>query len=70
VLTSYELGLIKPNPRIYQKTLEIINTEPCETFYVDDRPELISEAEKLGIRSFVYKGIEQLKKDLASCGVS
>jgi glucose-1-phosphatase len=70
VLTSYELGRIKPHPEIYQDTLKIIDAEPCETFYVDDRPELIAEAEKLGIRSFVYKGIEQLKKDLASCGVS
>lgn len=70
VLTSYGLGRIKPHPEIYQMALKIIGAEASQTFYVDDRPELITEAGKLGIHSFVYKGIGQLKKDLASCGIS
>ncbi|MDD5730034.1 MAG: HAD family phosphatase [Candidatus Omnitrophica bacterium] len=69
VFLSYELGFIKPDPRIYKKVLEQLNVPPSEVFYVDDRPELIEEAGGLGIRAFVYKGIGQLKEDLSGCGL-
>jgi len=70
IVTSYELGLRKPHPLIYQKTLEILAVSPQQVFYTDDRPELIRGAQELGIRSFVFKNIQQLKKDLLSTGIS
>ena len=69
LLLSYKLGCVKPSPEIYQRALSIIGTDPHETFYVDDRPELIAQAQAMGLRAFVYRGIEQLKIDLASCGI-
>jgi FMN phosphatase YigB (HAD superfamily) len=69
LLTSYELGFSKPDPLIYRKTLKVLKVLPQEAFYVDDRSELIEAAAKLGIRSFVFKGVEQLKTDLIGCGV-
>ena len=55
LLTSYELGFSKPDPLIYQKTLKVLKVLPQESFYVDDRSELIEAAAELGIRSFVFK---------------
>lgn len=69
VLASCELGLSKPNPQIYKKTLEILGVLPGETLYFDDRTELIESAAGLGIRSFLFRSVEQLKKDLVACGV-
>jgi len=69
IFASCELGFIKPHPMIYQKVLDKLGIEPGEAFYVDDRAELVTEAKKLGIRAFVFKGVEQLKNDLAYCGV-
>ena len=69
IFASCELGFIKPHPMIYQKVLDKLGIEAGEAFYVDDRAELVAEANKLGIRAFVFKGVEQLKKDLFSCGV-
>lgn len=69
IFTSYESGCSKPDPRIYQKVIEALKCPPCEIFYTDDREELIDVAKKIGLRSFVYKGFEQLKHDLASCGI-
>lgn len=69
VFTSYELGCIKPNPLIYKKVLELLSVSPSETFYTDDRAELIEKAAELGIRAFVYKSPEQLKEDLSKCGI-
>ncbi|MDD2927904.1 MAG: HAD family phosphatase [Candidatus Omnitrophica bacterium] len=61
---SYELGLVKPNPLIYQKVLATLKVGPENVFYTDDRPELVESAQRLGIKSFVFSGIAQLKNDL------
>jgi len=70
IFASYEMGCIKPNPEIYRKVIAILGVRPEEIFYVDDRPELIDHANALGIRGFVFKGAEQLKADLALCGIN
>lgn len=69
IFLSCELGCIKPDPEIYLKVISALGVSPEEIFYVDDRPELIAQALKLGIRGFVFKGAAQLKIDLDSCGV-
>jgi len=69
VVTSFDLKMRKPDPEIYQKALALLGTKAEETFYTDDRPELVSAAKQLGIRGFVFEGKEQLKKDLLSVGV-
>jgi len=69
IITSFELGLIKPDPRVYIKTLEVLQAQPINVFYTDDRPELVESAKSLGIRSFVFKNTGQLKQDLIDSGV-
>jgi len=70
IIASCELKMKKPDPRIYQKTLEALGVQPEHTFYTDDRPELIQGARRLGIQGFIFKGIEQLNQDLASVGIT
>ena len=70
IFASCEMGFIKPEPEIYRKVISHLGVLPEEIFYVDDRPELIEEASKLGIRGFVFKGASQLKADLNSCGIN
>lgn len=70
IITSYELGFRKPQKQIYQKVLEILDTSAFQCFYTDDRIELVESAKKLGIQGFVFKDIEQLKKDLLYLGIS
>jgi glucose-1-phosphatase len=69
IVLSFEAGAVKPDPLIYRKALELMGLCPEEAFYTDDRPDLIEGSRLLGIQGFVYKGVEQFKKDLASCGV-
>ena len=69
IITSYEVGARKPAPLIYRETLEALDTLSGQVFYTDDRPELARGAKALGIKAFVFKGIEQLKKDLINSGV-
>jgi len=69
ILASCELGMTKPNPLIYRKTLDILGSKPGQVAYVDDRPELVEIASNLGINSFLFRSVRQLKQDLISCGI-
>jgi putative hydrolase of the HAD superfamily len=64
IITSFEVGATKPNPLIYNKALDLLKAKPQNAFYTDDRAELIEKACELGIRGYVFKGIQQLKQDL------
>lgn len=70
ILVSYEIGFVKPSPMIYQKAIDVLGCRPGEIFYTDDRKELIDAAKELGLRGYVYKGCEQLKRDMISCGIN
>ena len=70
IFASCEMGLRKPDPSIYNKTLKILGFKPGEVFYTDDRYELVKKAQDLGIKSFHFRGVNKLKKDFLSAGVS
>lgn len=69
LLLSFELKLKKPDPLIYKKALDILDVLAEEAFYTDDRQELVEQSRRLGICGFVFKGIEQLSKDLSASGI-
>lgn len=69
IVTSFEVGFRKPHPLIYRKTLELLKVSPENAFYTDDRAELVSKANELGIRSSVFVGFDKLQKDLLSNGI-
>ncbi len=69
LLLSFQMKLKKPDVRIYKKALAALGVQPQETFYTDDRPELIESAGRLGIQGFVFRGVEQLKNDLMDAGI-
>jgi putative hydrolase of the HAD superfamily len=69
-ILSYKVGVIKPEPLIYRKALQILSVSPENVFYADDRSELVEGAKALGIRAFVFQDPRQLKRDLLSCGVN
>ena len=51
---SYELGLHKPDERIYRVVLERLNAQPAECFFLDDRPENVEAARAVGIDAHVF----------------
>lgn len=64
IITSFEVGFRKPHPLIYQEALKLLGAPPQNVFYTDDRIDLVESASLLGIRSFVFLGIEQLERNL------
>ena len=64
VFVSYELGVMKPDPLIFERTLAEIGQEPETIYYFDDRPENIDTALKFGINAHLSWGGAQLLRQL------
>ena len=68
-VSSCYVGLRKPDERIYRLALDLVQKNPQETCFIDDRPENIEGARKLGMRTILMQNFPQLKNDLQSLGI-
>ena len=57
---SHKVGLRKPNAGIYEYILREQNLKPEEVFFIDDSPEHIEGANKLGIKTHHLKSGEEI----------
>jgi putative hydrolase of the HAD superfamily len=67
---SYELGLMKPDPRVYQEALKLAQAEPSACVFIDDMAVNVEGAAALGIKGILYTPDTDLAKELAALGVS
>ncbi|MDB4655500.1 HAD family phosphatase [Flavobacteriales bacterium] len=49
---SFEMGMRKPEPRIFQFVLDEQNYNPRETLFIDDSPQHIEAAQTLGVNTY------------------
>ena len=56
---------IKPEPPIYQTLIDRIGCAPEEIVFFDDLEANVAAARRAGINAFVWKGLEQGKRDFA-----
>lgn len=63
-VNSAEEGILKPNPRIYELTLERLNVSAGGAVFVDDLQENIDAAITLGMRGVLWQSVEQMIMDL------
>jgi len=66
---SYELGVMKPDPRIYQEALKLAQAEPAACVFIDDMAENVVGASALGIKGILYKPDTDLAGEFAAQGV-
>lgn len=67
---SNQVGLLKPDPQIYQLALERLSVRPQNAFFVDDKAEFVEGAAKVGIKNgIVFQDPKSLKKQLKGLGV-
>ncbi|MCX6726309.1 MAG: HAD-IA family hydrolase [Candidatus Shapirobacteria bacterium] len=62
--SSWQLGLEKPNPEIYQKVLNLQNLQPSEAVFIDDIPANVTSAKSVGINSILFENNSQLLTEL------
>ena len=68
-LYSCDVGLIKPEPAIYQKLLSLAGVKGEELVFFDDRSENVKGAADLGIKAFLWKDPENARRELITLGV-
>lgn len=66
---SYEVGVMKPDPKIFQILIDKSGVEAKNIIYSDDKEEKIQWAKSLGIQTFVFHNFEEFVQDLKSCWV-
>jgi putative hydrolase of the HAD superfamily len=62
VVVSYEVGLAKPDRRIFELCLSRLGAQPGETLFVDDREDNVAAAERLGLRAFLFTGDDAARR--------
>ncbi|MCX6066035.1 MAG: HAD family phosphatase [Chloroflexi bacterium] len=64
VIVSAEVGIVKPDARIYQLALDKFGIQPEEAVFVDDMPENIAACQALGMQGVQFKTAEQVLADV------
>ena len=65
---SCELDTIKPEAAIYEHTLEKLGVKPEEALFLDDKPENVEGARRVGMHALLYRDAETLQDELEKQG--
>ena len=65
---SGQLGLVKPDPRIFELVAAGLGAAPEGIVFIDDNPQNISTAQSLGFRTVLHTGGTDLRAELAGLG--
>ncbi|MEK7528088.1 MAG: HAD-IA family hydrolase [Patescibacteria group bacterium] len=55
---SYEVGDMKPDPKIFQTLIDKPGCLPADIVFTDDKNQNVLSAQSLGINAFVYQGFD------------
>ncbi|MFZ5980206.1 MAG: HAD family hydrolase [Candidatus Zixiibacteriota bacterium] len=67
-ILSYQVGALKPEPKIYEIALAK-SRYPDNVIFIDDHRANVTAAEKLGIKGIVFKNYLQLEEALIELGL-
>ena len=59
-IVSCEVGIRKPNPKIYKILFKKLNLSPKQTLFIDNQKWNINPAKKLGMKTILFKDNKQL----------
>lgn len=65
LLFSSQLGLAKPDPRIFEVALQRLGVVAGEVVFVDDNADNVAAAREAGMRVIRHTSVEQTRSDLA-----
>ncbi|CAM4153309.1 HAD family hydrolase [Vibrio agarivorans] len=68
-IVSAEVGLLKPQPEIYQSLLSQYALAASETVFIDDMPYNVTGAEAVGIAAIQFNSASQCEDALISLGL-
>lgn len=69
IVVSADVGLLKPDPRIYRLLAERNGLDPARCVFIDDVPKNVAGAEAAGMRGLLFVDPPTLAADLAALGL-
>jgi putative hydrolase of the HAD superfamily len=66
---SFEVGLLKPDPAIYQLVLTKYGLMAPRTVFLDDKPAYVEGARRVGMQTIHFQNPDQARAELANLGV-
>jgi putative hydrolase of the HAD superfamily len=67
---SHDVGVCKPKPTFFEHCRRLAGCHPQQCLFIDDLPANVAGAQACGWHGIVYQGIEDLRKQLASFGIT
>ena len=65
IFNSYEIGVGKPDKRVYEHVLEVLGCSPSEILFIDDSISHIEAAKGLGMNAHYYTDLKTLREWLS-----
>ncbi len=69
IVVSGEVGLAKPDPRIFALAIERCRLDPGRTVFIDDSPRNVEAGRAAGMQALHFSNPQQLRADLARLGM-
>ena len=69
IVVSGEVGLAKPDPRIFALAIERCRLDPARTVFIDDSPRNVEAGRNAGLHALHFRDPDQLRADLSRLGV-
>lgn len=66
IIISGEVGVSKPDPKIFKVLFEKLDVKPSEVVFIDNSPRMFEGSEKIGYTPVLFKDNESLKKELSN----
>ncbi len=67
-IVSCEYGVLKKDGKLFNILIDKYNLNPSECYFIDDKVENIKEAQKLGIKGYVFDNNNNLYQDIRNNG--
>jgi putative hydrolase of the HAD superfamily len=61
---SAEVGVMKPDARIYRNALETLDVAPAESVFLDDFPDNVAGARAVGMQAILFNQVDQALAEL------
>jgi 2-haloacid dehalogenase len=69
IVVSGEVGLAKPDPRIFELTIRRTGLDPAATLFTDDSPRNVEAARASGLRAELFRDPAGLRETLRTVGL-
>jgi epoxide hydrolase-like predicted phosphatase len=64
MIISSDVGMVKPDPRIFRLAVERLGVEPNQAVFVDDMQRNVEGAKSVGLRAIWFQNPQQMQLDL------